>query len=310
MPTVNEAYALAAGWVNDRVASMPGFRGAFLHGSILSIPEGGVIPDGSDVDVVVVCDEIPPGRSGKVRCGSVLLDVSYVTAPELDPPEVVLGNHVLAGSLARGMLVADPTGWLRAIHRSIAPRFAEPAWIRKRCERAIVAACRNPTVRRRYEMAREVLADHGMDTVHEELLRRLGSDGMDAAMCASHWSAMMSAYDLAIRVPSPPPRYANHVSTDSRHAAVEGTGNALRSGLHREAMFWVANCFAKSVGILSCVPGGMDVPSGVLGFQPLLNDLGMGTLECRLDRRDEGLSALSRVREVAEAIIRDGEDRR
>ncbi|MFN8593525.1 MAG: hypothetical protein U0031_18860, partial [Thermomicrobiales bacterium] len=209
----SEARAAARAWATTEGTALPGFAGAFLHGSMHALPATATLPATSDVDLVVVLDRAAPPKLGKFRFRGVLLDVSFLPRDEIASPEQVLRQYHLAGSLAAPGILADPTGHLAALHAEVAREFARRVWVERRCRDAenrvwrhlasastgdplpdqvtawlfaagvavhilLVAALRNPTVRRRYLEARELLSRYGQAAFYEELLDHLGGAGM------------------------------------------------------------------------------------------------------------------------------------
>jgi len=337
MITVDDARAKAAKWVAANLAGRPGFRGALLHGSVCHLGIDARLPAESDVDVVSLWDG-PPPLLGKTRFDELVLDVCGVAADTVSDPERVLANHVFAPSFARGLLVVETDAMLPAVAAAVAERFADPRWIRARVEDTLsgsarilghfaadpcgtdaeagllfgpgvlvhailVAACRNPTVRRRYEAAGELLAELGMADEHEKLLDLLGSRGLSREACESHFAAMRAAYDEAIEVPDAPKRYANHVSAEGRKSAIDGTARSFAEGRHREAMFFVGTCFSKALAILGPVTSPERLAEHSTRFGAFLADVGIAAAEERVRRVDAARRAIPWIRELAERIM-------
>jgi hypothetical protein len=143
--TVGAARAAAADWVARHAAGAAGFRGAFLTGSTLELPRDTELPLGSDVDVMVLVDEgEPPPKLGKRLWRDVLVEVTFLPSAAVAEPDAVLADARLAPSFRTGAVLADPTGHLRRLEAHVAPRFAEPRWVWRRCAqtlRRIEAAC-------------------------------------------------------------------------------------------------------------------------------------------------------------------------
>jgi hypothetical protein len=186
----NEAKAIARQWVAEHAEMLPGFRGAFVHGSANWLNDDDLLPATSDLDMVVVQDGAEPVRKpGKFSYQGVLLDVSFLNADLIRTPEQILGAYDLAGSFrTRGALV-DPVGDLKRLHSAVVQDYRRRRWIESRCDDAVnrvmkhlaafsaaapahdqvtswlfatgvtthvllVAGLKNPTVRARYLAAR------------------------------------------------------------------------------------------------------------------------------------------------------------
>ncbi|WP_084961132.1 hypothetical protein [Thermoactinospora rubra] len=319
---IGEARAVAARWVAGH--RVPGFAGAYVSGSAAWLPAEAELPATSDVDVVILVDgEVPP-KLGKLRHHGVLLDVGY--AP-VQPAEEVLASPALAPAVSRGVILADPDGSLAALHAAVAARFALPHWVRARCEAleeriaalarlddgrplaervlawafpaslptlVILTAVRaNPTVRRRYVAAREVLTRYGEADFHEEVLGWLGCARLARARVAAHLDRLADVYD---RVPYDPARpYGTDLGPEARRISIDGTRELIEQGLHREAVWWIVVTLARCLTFS---------PYGTAALRELLDDLGAGTPEAMRERAGAVVAGLPRLRRGREALIR------
>lgn len=130
---VGDAKRLAARWVDDTLRALPGFEGAFLHGSIHDLHGDDVLPATSDVDVGIVirAGAVLP-KLGKVRREGVLLEGAVIGGDRIASAEQVLADYRLAPSFRRDGVLADPTGQLARLQRDVARAFDEPAWVHRR----------------------------------------------------------------------------------------------------------------------------------------------------------------------------------
>lgn len=185
-----DARAVAADWVAS--AAVADLVGAFVTGSAGVDDPTAELASTSDVDVVLVTDGPAPDKLGKLWHGGVLLDVSAMSAAELDV-ETIAGTSYLAPAFAAGMVIADRADRLGVLQREVAAVASRPEWIRRRVAEVrskitngldrldsaaplaqqvagwvfpaslptvllLVAAGRPPTVRKRYLRCRELLA--------------------------------------------------------------------------------------------------------------------------------------------------------
>lgn len=336
---VEHARDLARRWVVEEAQGMPGFAGAYFAGSTLDLPGAAVQPATSDLDVMVVLDDSdPPVKPGKVIYRDVVLDVSYLPRDLLRSPELVLGHYHLAGSFAAPSVILDPSGWLTELQVAVAEDFAERRWVSKRCEHArnnvlafarssseadpfpdqvtawlfaagvtthvlLVAGLKNPTVRRRYVAAQELLADSGHLDFYESLLELLGCAHMRRARAEDHLAALANAFDAAKAAVGTPFFFASDISDVARPIAIDGSRELIAGGDHRDAVFWMVATNARCQKVLA-----LDAPAPLKdrfthGFRHLLADLGV-TSFADLRRRSEQVEAfLPRVWEVSEAIM-------
>ncbi|HEX4816430.1 MAG TPA: hypothetical protein VFV66_27130 [Nonomuraea sp.] len=326
---IDRARKLARQWVLREGAALPGFGGAFLTGSALWADGDAELSPWSDVDIMAVAD--PPVRIGKIPYEGVLLEIS--AAPPLGSAHEVLSDYHLAGSFHLPCVLADPTGRLTELHRVVARDFAERPWILARCTDAmdrvrgwingmdesapltdqvnawlfgtgvtthvlLVAGLRNPTVRNRYAAVRELLAEHGRDDYHEVLLGLLGCARLGRERVERHLAALEKAFDAAAGVRAPSYPFASDISAAARPAAVGGSRELVRRGLHREAVFWVVATYARCLA--------KRAAAGLTGYEDefldLLDDLGAATFADRRHRGDRVLAALPGLWQTAMSL--------
>jgi len=308
---VADAKEVARSWVDDTASALPGFRGAFLHGSINWMSDGDLLPSTSDVDVgVVFASSGTPPRLGKTRCEGILIEGASISEDRVTSAERLLGDCRLGHSFRTDGVLADPSGSLRRVQREVALHFADREWILARCEDAranclryvgsldrdapyhqqvmcwlfaegnlthilLSAGLRNPTVRRRYAAAGELLASVGRSDLHDALLRMLGCQGMSRSRVEHHLRRMTDVFDRAASMIRSAFPFGSDISELARPVAVDGSRFLYGDGAHREAMFWIAVTYARCMAVLAA-----DAPGGALeefepGFRALTRDLGV-----------------------------------
>ncbi|MFI6495874.1 hypothetical protein [Nonomuraea typhae] len=317
---VKEAREAAARWAAGIACD-----GAFLTGSVTWLDDGDDLPGSSDVDVFLVAGEQRP-KLGKFLHDGVLLEATFITWDEIPSAAAILGHYHLAGAFRRDNVLADPTGRLRELQSEVAPAWAAPHWVHRRCEHAesrilkglagaaaaepypmavlrwlfatgvtthvlLTAGLRNPTVRLRYPEVRRLLMPYGRARLYEALLELLGSERLGPGRVERHLAAMTRAFDAAAGADGSPYPFASDISPQARHIAVDGSRELIERGLHREAMFWITATHARSLLVL-----GTDTPA----FHELVADLRIGSLEARAE---EVRAFLPRLRRAAEKII-------
>lgn len=331
----------AVDWISNHASKAPGFQGAYISGSTVGMPDEALLPVGSDIDLIVVIEDAePPLKLGKFVYEDALLEVTYLSLRQLASYEEVLTNYHLAGSFRMNTIISDPTGCLAELQRQVSSRFAEEFWVRRRCEDVmskirnglqqnlpsssplhdrvnawlfptgvmthllLVAALRNPTVRKRYAASREVLATYdSTGRVHGELLALLGCENITAERVRGHVMALAETFDFAASAARTPFFFSSDITPASRQIAIDGSLELIDSGLHREAVFWIAATFARCHNILTA-----DAPLEVSqrcmpAFENLLADLGALTDEERRKRADEALRYLPKLQQIAELIM-------
>jgi hypothetical protein len=335
---VGEARAVAARWVDEHAARIPGFAGAFLSGSATWLPDSAELPSASDVDVTVLTDgAAPPPKLGKFRWSGVLLEVTYRTWAELPSAEAILSSYHLAGSFRTDTVLADPAGRLAALRSATTGEYARMPWVRRRCDDAearilaglarldprrplherlmgwvfptgvtthvlLTAGLCNPTVRRRYAAARDLLAEYGRAEAYEELLGLLGCVGWPRDRVEHHLRAMTAVFDATVPHVRTPVPFAADLTPAARPVAVDGGWELVGQGLHREAVFWIVVTYTRCLTVLAA-----DAPQAVTAWTPglaeLAADLGVATSDDLARRAGRLRDHLPRLRDVAEAIL-------
>ena len=335
---INYAKAIAREWISEEATILPGFFGAFFHGSTVWLADDAILPPSSDVDIMVVLSgEMPTVKLGKFRYQSVLLEVSYLATSEVQSPEQVLGNSHLAGSFRNNGILADPSGKLSAIQAVVGREFAKEEWVHARCEHVqeklrnnlaaletatlfhdqvscwlfatgltthmlLVAGLKNPTVRTRYVATKHLLQELGHNEFYEPLLALLGCSQITPARCTEHLAALSRVFDVASSVIKTPFFFASDLSDEARAIAIDGSQTLIDAGLHREAIFWLVATYARCQMVLY-----HDAPVEVQeqfqpGFRALLGDLGIQSADDLRSRGAQVEAFLPRLWEMTEAI--------
>lgn len=336
---VRQAKEIARQWVLAEASSVPGFAGAFYHGSTNWFPDDATLPTTSDLDVMVVFDAPNlPVKPGKFRYRGILLEVSYLPSDQVSSSERVLGRYDLAGSFRRPGIILDPSGQLMSLQAAVSNAYAKRRWVSRRCEDAgervlrnlhsldaaapfhdqvmawlfatgvtthilLVAGLQNPTVRTRYLAVRRLLAGYGHSPFYPTLLALLGCARMDRARVARHLDALTEAFDAAKAVIRTPFAFAADLSDHARSVAIDGSRELIARGDHREAIFWMVVTYSRCEKVLH-----HDAPPALRGqftpgYRRLLGDLGI-TAFADLQRRGEQVKeCLPRIWTVAEAIM-------
>jgi hypothetical protein len=336
---VTQARAVARQWVLEEASPAPGFAGAIFHGSSNWLPGDAPLPATSDLDLFVAhADANPPPKPGKFVYRGVILDVSSLPVDQLRSPSMVLGRYHLAGSFRTSSVIADPSGRLTSLQAAVASDYAKRPWVAQRCEDArdnvlrhleslregepfhdqvtawlfatgvtthilLVAGLENPTVRRRYLAAEDLLADYHRLDFYETLLASLGCAQIGRIQVEQHLAALTDAFDAAKAVVKTPFFFASDISDLGRPIAIDGSRELIADGHHREAVFWIVATYARCQKIIY-----HDAPPAMRhrfdpGFRHLLGDLGITSFADLQERGEQVLSLLPHVSAVASAIM-------
>ncbi len=308
---VGDARAAARDWVTRHAGGVAGFVGAYVSGSTVGLPDSAELAPTSDLDVIVVT-KAPTGatKPGRRVYRRALLEISYQDWTELGSAERVLGSYRLAGSFRVDTIIADPSGRLARLQLEVAAGFAERHWIQRRCADArrtieqrlaaidpaeplhqqvtrwlfgtggtahlpLVAALRNPTVRRRYLAARDVLTGYGHGDRYPELLQLLGCAHWPADQTGYHLAELGRTFDATAAVSTTPFFFSSDLTAVARPIAIDGSRELIEQGNHREAVFWIVATFARCHSVLA-----VDAPDlhreHMPAFRAVLADLGIG----------------------------------
>ncbi len=336
---ISDAKRIAADWVRDHLEGIPGFAGAFFHGSIHSMPEEAVLSPTSDIDVMVVWAAPSDGRKpGKFIYRGVMLEVSYLTADELSSPELVLSTYHLAPSFRHPGIILDPTGRLTELQKIVGREFAAERWVRARCDDArsrvhrnllgietaatfhdavtswlfaggvathilLVAGLRNPTVRKRYLEVGRLLGESGHSYLYEPLLSLIGAERVDREHVQLYLERLAVAFDEAAAVISSPFFFAADLTPDARSVAIGGSQELIDSGNHREAIFWIVATYARCMAVFAEDGTPEQLAQHDVGFRALVADLGNVTQHDLLRGRSRIEAMLPEIDKVADEII-------
>jgi hypothetical protein len=244
----------------------------------------------------------------------------------------------MAGSNRTPGIIADPSGQLTKLQAGVSKEYAKRHWVLKRCEDAkgrilrhlqglneaqpfhdqvtpwlfaagvtthvlLVAGLRNPTVRRRYVAARELLADYRRLDFYETLLELLGCARMSRTRAEHHLAALADVFDATKAIVKTPFPFASDISDVARPIAIDGSRELIERGYHREAVFWMVATYARCQKVLY-----HDAPIGLRdtyspGFRQLAGDLGITSFADLRQRSEQVKDFLPRLWEVAEVIV-------
>lgn len=340
--TVYEAGKIVRGQVMQQAGEIPGFDGAFFHGSINELPGNASFPENSDVDIVIISEKLKPEFSGKLIRDGLILDVSRLGRDQLGSAEEILGQYHLAGSFRNPNIIADVSGNLTRVQKEVSPGFAKSYWVRQRCQDAaervyrylkrsdesvllpdqvtswlfakgvlthilLVAGLRNPTVRKRYLAVNKLLSEYHLSDFYEILLDSLGCTRIDRSQVKNQLQALTRIFDVTQSLKKTQQPFAGDISDAGRIISIEGSQHLIGSGYHREAVFWIIATYSRCMNILY-----HDAPDiyqhHLADYYQMLNLLGIFSSEDLRFANEESRKILPRVMEIAELIIRSNRD--
>jgi hypothetical protein len=254
-----------------------------------------------------------------------------------------LSDYHLAPSLATTNIILDPSGHLTALLAAVRSDYPKRRWVHTRCANArnkvleylrsineewplydqviaclfaagitthvlLVAGLRNPTVRVRYMAVRVLLADHGRLGFQDALLELLGCARIHRRRVVRHLATLTHIFDVAREAIKTPFPFASDISDNARPGVLDGSLAMIERGSHREAMFWIAVTHSRCHKALFCDASQELKQSFRNSYRDLVSDLGIPSFTEIRQRCTEIERVLSRVWEVAEAIMSANEE--
>lgn len=336
---VGSARGAAARWVGEHTRQAAWFQGACFSSSTAWLPQA---PSCRQAPTSTSWSSPPTTtrpKLGKFRYQGALIEVTYLPWDRLASAEPVLPDSHLAGCLRSGgdPIIAGPTGHLRSLHQRVARGFAEPAWVRRRCQHAqsritgglaaidpsapfydqvttwlfatevtnhvmLVAARRNPTMRLRYLAARQALTDYGQAHRYPRLLQLLGCARLERRPIQQHLHHLARTFDMAAAAARTPFFFSSDITTLARRVAIDASQRLLDGGDHREAVYWIVATFARCHKILAADAPNLERELAP-AFQAMLADLGITSTDDLLRRAEDVTRFLPTLRETAETIL-------
>jgi hypothetical protein len=336
--TARDAIEAARAYLADHRDAIPGYRGAFIAGSVAQLEHDAPVPPGSDVDVMIVADEA--GALGKTFAdGNLVIEGTLLDAATVLDPDAVLRDYHLAPGIAHARIIDDPDGDIARVQAAVQARYADPDTIRARLNHVesraratlasalpaatedrpepdrvnawlfgtgqlahlvLVAALENPTIRTRYVRAGEVLARHGEDVASERLLRLARVNRLRRPAV----EALARELDGLLVATGPVAdnsgwRFASDIATPMRPLVMDGIRAMIHDGRHREAMFPLAMTWLRCVQLLAHE----DAPT-IPSLAPLRDALRIPTDDALHAAVAESTATIPEIRALAERILR------
>ena len=291
---------------------MPGFRGAHLMGSALSIPHDAPFPVYRDIDFNIVCEGSHDTQTHDVPYKGLMLEYSVVSVERYRSAEEVLATPELASNLAAGGILADPLGLLAPLQRAVADQYTQPRWVWARCayEKHIVgqaldslgqagapfeallplgtlalylsgllaeASLRPPTHRRCLVVMRDVLHGQGCADLYETVLNLTGYGQLSRRQVDGYLDACAAAFDCAAAVTRTPVMFQFKLQPHVRPCIVEGAREMIDQGYHREAMFWIGGFLMFANAAIQADAPAQERAVFQAGLDRLIADMGLRT---------------------------------
>lgn len=338
MITVKKAKLEARDWVVRTFGGTTDLIAAFYHGSINWKADEELFPATSDLDIIVVTKNVVQDPK-KFFYRDLILDLSWFPENDFKNAADILGNYYLAGDFRHPNIIIDVDGSLGKLQTEIAVEFNRKIWVTKRCHHAmqnalqffrkfdesvnlhdqvtnwlfargvmthilLTAGLKNPTVRRRYMDAKKMLDEYGRVDLYEELLSLSGFNNIDSGRAMFHLNTVNEVFDIAKSLIKTPYRFATDISDSTKHIAIDGSLELIKSGMHREAMFWIVAVFSRCMHVLR-----NDAPVQIFSeweskLRLLLAELGIHSTNDFQLSNHRAKEFLNKVNNTSEEIIR------
>jgi hypothetical protein len=167
----------------------------------------------------------------------------------------------------------------------------------------MLAGLTNPTVRRRYAAARDLLSTYGLGDVYETLLDYLGCRQISRERVEYHLGKLAELFDVAAATARTPFRFLSDISATARPISIDGTRALIEAGSHREAIFWIVATQARCQGVLHRDASAETQQHFAAGLWELLGDLGIESPAALEARAERSRAAVPEVWATVEQII-------
>lgn len=296
-----------------------------------------ILPQTSDIDIMLVCEGKSEGRLGKRHEGGLLIELSSIDKSEFEPAEKISGNYFLAGSFRKPTWIFDHDGSLEQVTAITSRNFTDPYYIQQRIEHALrnsgaflersktnlplhekvtnwlfargvlaqvllVADLKNPTVRKRYLDARILLEHNREEGFYEELLSLSNFHQIGPVLAIKHLDNLEKTFDQVATLVNQSHPFAADLTVDAKPVAIGGSRELIAQGAHREAMFWIAATFCRCMHVIQQQLSSIDIQGFNYYFQQLLHDLNLDDAEKFELSNEKYFAFIPRLRELLQRI--------
>jgi hypothetical protein len=337
---VGEIGDLVQEWVGVHGEEIPGYCGAYLFGSIATLPPDAPLATYRDVDVIVVLDSgtKPTDANLEVLYKGLMLEVGFIGLDEHRDAEAILARPDRAGNFAHTRILADPTGVLMPLQQEVRRSYADRRWVVARCDAekqalvesldamsdppipllrllalvgvmfgmaglVAVARLEIPTSRRALIRLKQQLQQEARADLYAEALDVCGVTGMEVAEVKAYHRDLLSAFDRAAQVKRTVVPYGFKVEPHTRPYTNEAIAELIDEGYHREAAFYLALPYGAVNAIIQNDAPEEERAAVQAGFDRLLASLDL-TTPAQWPRRVQRARALaSQVCGVADSRL-------
>jgi len=136
----------------------------------------------------------------------------------------------------------------------------------------------------------------------------MGSGHMTRLQVKAYLQEATRAFDRAVEVYQTPVPYGFKLHSHVRPYLVEGTQEMICPGQHREAMYWIPIFhWISNLALQNDAPE-KEKTRFQVGFDRLLDDMGLGTLEDWAARAEQARALAEEIFQVADEIVAQNPD--
>ena len=317
--TVRQIIEMARNHIQENFSDDPGFKGAYLIGSINHMSPDSPFPEYRDIDIGVITDSVDDRRNTEQDVNGYIVEVICGNPSLFSSAEKILSSCLHADNFAAESILLDPDGFLETIHQKVKSEFSRRKWIQARCYQEIESISENlknmkqaaglsdymfnfgryamfstgaltavhqfpPTHRCGPIQLRNILHRAGDDELFENYLQVTGTSEISKEEAEHFLEDAVCAFDRAIEVFKTPILYAYKLEPFIRPYLLEGTKEIFRQGGYREAIFWIARFFVIASMVIQTDGREEEKPAAMAKLAQFLHALGIDTSQARAQR--------------------------
>ncbi len=317
--SVHQIIEMARNHIRKNFSNDPGFKGAYIIGSINHMSPEAPFPDYRDIDIGVITDSVEDRSNTEENVNGYIIEVVCGNPSLFSSADKILSNCLHADNFAADSILLDPNGFLDALHQKTKTEFSRRKWIQARCEREIKSISENlhnmkqaegisdymfnfgryimfttgtltaihqypPTHRRGPLQLRNILHEAGDDELFESYLKIAGTSEITQEQAEQFLGYAVSAFDRAVEIFKTPILYAYKLEPFIRPYLLEGTKEIFREGGYRESMFWIARFFVIASLVIQTDGTEEEKPAAMAKLGQFLHALGIDTEQARTQR--------------------------
>lgn len=316
---VRQIIEMARTHIQDNFSDAPGFKGAYIIGSINQMSPDAPFPEYRDIDIGVITDSVADRSNTEQNVNGYIIEVVCGNPSLFSSADEILSNCLHADNFAADSILLDPDGFLGELHQKTKREFSRRKWVQARCQREIKSITENlhnmkhsegisdymfnfgryimfstgtltavhqypPTHRRGPLQLRNILHKVGDDELFESYLKVAGTSEITQAQAEQFLEYAVSAFDRAIEVFKTPILYAYKLEPFIRPYLLEGTKEIFREGGYRESIFWIARFFVIASMVIQTDGTEEEKPAAMARLGQFLHALGIDSKEARAER--------------------------